>query len=265
MRKAKGSKRGKGLVKITSPIRPDVQMFVASEMADDNLIQQEIAGRASRTMIYELCAERCAEFEKEGKCKHDKQRGLSKTGVDEAVRMLNRNPASGSKIRISPTPPIINRDVVQNDQRGVEVMVYAEDLVNGNGTWASKFEAYAKIGRRGQPEANPFALETAMSKAQRNAKQALIPQDLLGMIMDELAKKPGAVAPLKTPNKVSAAVEPKATETSKMYAATMERIEQIKGDKKALKKALTKISHMAMLLPEKKEARAKIKALIAAL
>lgn len=99
---------------------------------------------------------------------------LSLAGVREAVRRLN---AGGqARIRITDREPI----VTETDDY-VEVRVYAEDALNGGGSWGFK--------RQDKKTARGFALEMALSKAQRNALRSLIPEqwvvEMLSAFVDQ--------------------------------------------------------------------------------
>jgi len=151
------------MVLMTSPVDRSQQFIVASELEDDKLIEAEITGQAMKHYVYT--------FTQDGK----PVSGLSVAGVNETVRLLARNPKSGSKIRIVPTSLIISRDVVYNGEKGVEVSVYAENLISGEGAFGIKFEPYQKKSRNGSYN-NSFVIEKALSKAERNAKRKLIPE-----------------------------------------------------------------------------------------
>ena len=218
------------LVKIQSPVHPDLQFYVASEQADDEIIEKEILGQVLPTFIYQFPDKTTGKMIK----------GLSLNGVRETVRRINRSSKSGSKIRISPEHPVINRDVEQNGQKGVEVMVYAEDLQTGSGQWGMKFEPYMKVGRNGAYP-NKFALEVALSKAQRNAMRALIPEKLAVETIAKLIGEPDAVKTIEAPKAEQVAVVPQATSNGKLYAASLKRVQQIAADRPALVKALANI------------------------
>ena len=246
----RASSKPKGMVQITSPVRPDVQFYVASELADDQLIEQQITGEILPTMIYEFCPKKCKDL---SKCSHRKTQGLSKNGVDEVVRRLNRNPASGSKIRISPEPPMVEHNVDLNGQKGVQVMVYAEDLVSGNGAWGTKFEPYSQYGGT-----NQFAFEKALSKAQRNAKRSLVPEQLATSIIAKLIKQKGAVQQIAAPANIVVEVEPQETNADKLYGAALKRVQQIKNDKAKLEAALGKVDAMGLSPEHTKQVKMRI-------
>jgi hypothetical protein len=199
------------------------------------MIEAEILGRVLPHFIYKFTDKTGNEI-----------KGLSLNGVRETVRRLNRNQGSGHKIRISPERPIINRDVEQNNQKGIEVMVYAEDLQSGGGAWGSKFEPYVKVGKGGRTYENKFALETGLSKAQRNAQRALIPEKIVTEMIDKLAKGKDAVKQIEAPKKSEVVVETEATNGQKLYALTLKRIQAISNDKVKLNQALKNIGKLSL-------------------
>ena len=156
-------KPNKNLILVHNPANINQEFFVASELADDNLIEQEMLGQAMEHYVYG--------FMQDGK----PITGLSVAGVNEIARQLTRNPKSGCKIRIIPDSLKVERDVNYDGQKGVEVRVMAENMVTGETGIGIKFEAYKKTGRKGQYD-NTFAVEKALSKAERNAKRKLMPE-----------------------------------------------------------------------------------------
>jgi hypothetical protein len=152
-----------GLILVHNPANINQEFFVSSEIADDQMIEQEILGQAMEHYVYS--------FDQEGK----KVTGLSVAGVNEMTRQLTRKSNSGYKIRIVPDSLKIERDVVYDGIKGVEVRVVAENMVTGETGIGIKFESYKKKGKKGE-YANTFAIEKAVSKAERNAKRKLIPE-----------------------------------------------------------------------------------------
>lgn len=152
-----------GLVLAHNPTNLSQEFFVASEMADDQAIEQELLGRAMEHYVYG--------FMQDGK----PVTGLSVAGVNETTRQLTRKANSGYKIRIIPDSLKITRDVMYDKEKGVEVQVVAENMVTGETGIGIKFEPYTKTGRKGSYQ-NTFAVEKAVSKAERNAKRKLIPE-----------------------------------------------------------------------------------------
>lgn len=189
-----------GLVVIQSPAQPDLRVMVASELMDDAAIEAELQGQILPFYIYQFCngKPRCKEDIEN--CPHPKITGLSSKGVNEVVRRLNRNPASGSKIRINPQSVIISHDIKQDEQLGVEVRVMAENLIDGSTAIGLKFEPYKTKrsyydrdkGRQMEKIVdNTFFLEKALSKAERNAKKKLIPEVAAAKIIEKLLTENG--------------------------------------------------------------------------
>lgn len=164
---------------VRSPIDPSMQFAVASEMADDSLIEKELMGEVLPFYVYE--------FQNEGKT----VAGLTVKGVNEVTRRLNRKKDAGYKIRISPDHLKVERDVVYDGQKGVEVSVYAENLIDASGAWGVKFESYRKAKKDGSSYSNTFATEKALSKAERNAKRKLIPEAMATKMIQMMIKEGG--------------------------------------------------------------------------
>lgn len=155
---------------------PKAEEFQIMEALDDKLIVAELGGEMVKEWVYS--------FKLNGK----EVQGLSYVGVRESVRELNKK--GSYEIRISPEhPPIIQKVTEGHDLydpqvgEGFVAMVYGEDRKNGGGLWATKFEAINKKKRDGGTYKNPFAYEQALSKAQRNALESLIPKTLLTKLM----------------------------------------------------------------------------------
>ena len=166
-------------------------------MADDALIEKEMMGEILPFFVYRFA-------DKEG---GKEVVGLTVKGVNEVVRRLGKNPKSGSKIRINPQY-IVKEEKEYDGQKGIEVSVFAEDLVTGNSAWGVKFEPYRKMGRNGE-YANTFAIEKAVSKAERNAKRKLIPETLAIKMIDALIREnPKSVKQIEAPKFVSRVVTP---------------------------------------------------------
>jgi len=177
--KKKQIKRKTGLIVLKSPVDPTREIVVASELADETLIQSELVGNVLPQYVYRF-------VDKSGK----EQKGLSVFGVRESVRLINRNNKSGSKIRINPQYTKVERDVEQNGQKGIEVWIFAEDLINATSAWGSKFEPYKKKGKNGFYN-NTFVLEVALSKAERNAMRKLMPEKIVIAMIDKLISEHG--------------------------------------------------------------------------
>ena len=105
-------------------------------------------------------------------------KGLSLMGVRETAREMNKR--GFAKIAVSEREPI----VVETDNY-VEVRIYAKDELNGGGYWGIKRQP--KLFSTGTE--NRFAIEQALSKAQRNAIRGLIPEPFVKEMITEYLKR----------------------------------------------------------------------------
>ncbi len=169
---------------------------MSSELADDSMIEAELMGEVLPHYIYE--------FTQKGK----KITGLTVKGVNEVVRRLNRNKKSGYKITFPPEHMKVERDVSYDGVLGIEVRVLAVNLIDGTSAWGIKFEPYKKTGRNGNYE-NTFAVEKALSKAERNAKRKLIPETVATKMIEKMIKAdPNAIQRLAPVESKQIAVTP---------------------------------------------------------
>ena len=139
----------------TLPTDPEAVAYQRFDAEDDQQILAEIQGRNLEIldrMVYSFTDRR-----------GNAVTGLSLTGVRETVREMNRRGLA--RIKITSELPII-----RETNEYIDVIVYAEDELNGGGSWGTKRQS-----KQTGNYANPFALEQALSKAQRNAMFALIP------------------------------------------------------------------------------------------
>ena len=239
------------LIQITSPVKKDAAFFVASELADDKLIGQELLGQTAKTLVYE--------YENES---GDTIRGLSYQGVREAVRVINRDRTSGHIIQISDRPPIIDHNVNMYGSEGVEVQIYATDVQSGGGSWGIKFEPWQRSihDGKGRTAYNRFALEMALSKAQRNAMFNLLPANLIEKMIKKLSKNKDAVEKIEAPKTETRTIKPKPTGKEKVYRATLERVGKVKSNKKSLEEALKNVDSMPISGKQRGKIRRKISA-----
>lgn len=237
------------MVEISSPIGKDAKFFVAAELADDRIIEKEVLGQATKVMVYKY-------ENKAGEIIS----GLSYNGVREAVRLINRMKNSGHVIQISDRPPIIDRSVTMYGAEGVEVQVYAVDLQGGGGSWGIKFEPWQRPihDGKGGTAFNRFALEMALSKAQRNAMFNLLPVELIEKMIEKLSKEKGTVEKIKGPDTETRVIKPRATGKEKVYRATLSRVGKIKSNKKSLEEALKNIDSMPISGQQRGQIRRKI-------
>jgi len=152
-----------------APVSDDAarDAFRAMALADEQQIVDELQGRALDVMVYS--------FPMDGK----PTTGLSWKGVREVARTLN---ARGfTQIRVARDVRPIFEDVLDEEGNPAwEVHVYAEDARNGGGTWGvaqQPKQITLREGRGKKPDA--FAKTKALSKAQRNAIESLIPAELI--------------------------------------------------------------------------------------
>jgi hypothetical protein len=136
----------------------DTAVFETFDKMDDEQVLAEIKGNFLQEFIYSFTDS-----------KGNKITGLSLIGVNETVRELNRR--NLASIAESETPPVI----VETDDY-IQISIYAKDTLNGGGAWGIKRQPKTQ-GKYNT--VNPFALEQALSKAQRNAKRKLIPEKLM--------------------------------------------------------------------------------------
>lgn len=204
---------------VQSPVNPDIRLVVASEMADDSMIEQELMGEVLPYFVYT--------FKNGGK----DVTGLTVKGVNEVVRRVNRDKKSGYNIRISPDHLKIDRNVEEDGEKGVEVSVYAENLLDGNSAWGIKFEPYYKKGRNGRYQ-NTFAVEKALSKAERNAKRKLIPEQVATKMIEKMINfDPNTVKQIDAPTHYTQAIKPAkpvASTPAEVFALVKTAIERAK-------------------------------------
>lgn len=154
---------------------------------DEQMILQELQGRVLDVMLYSFPAG-------DGTTATD----LSYQGVNECVRVMN---ASGKvKIRIDPeslTIESVTEDVGNGPEPCWIATVYASEEHTGYGQFGTFVQAKrmyltaaqarrrkTKMAEKGKPDgvgednsvSNPFARQTAINKAQRNALRVMIPE-----------------------------------------------------------------------------------------
>lgn len=135
------------------------------ERADEQMVLDEIKGRAIESLVYEITQNGQTITE------------LSLAGVRETARVMNSK--GNARIGISEREPLIT----ETDDY-FEVKVYAQDAQNGGGYWGIKRQPKSTHRRDGGKTANPFALEQALAKAQRNAMRGLIPEWFVKQMID---------------------------------------------------------------------------------
>lgn len=190
------------------------QDFAEFELADEAQIVQEMAGRISDTYVYEMKGVK----DKDGKPTY----GLSYSGTNWACREFARQ---GEIIRIVDTKDMSTPDEPEYYKIGVTAQRFSVDKETGKETALDSTTAGKKqwkfmtkrVWKDNQPAGeqkvpDPFAWEKCLSKAQRNAKQALIPGDLVNKLIAESVKsKSGIGKPAKPPATQKSSAAPAST------------------------------------------------------
>lgn len=148
-------------------IREDVpqSVFRVLDRHDEELVAAEIKGELIATMAYEFTVG------------GQKARGLSYAGVNSAVRIMNARGVGRIKCPPSPRPQYAEVTDEEGDAAW-ECEVYAVDELVGGGAWGRAAQKKCMKLRNGTEKPDTFSKSKALSKAQRNAKGALIPETL---------------------------------------------------------------------------------------
>lgn len=147
-------------------VREDADVFRRMDLEDERQIMEELQGRALDVMLYS--------FEIDGK----RQTGFSWKGAREAVRTLNYRGLTS--IRLKPEiQPRVEEFMDEDGDEAYRVTVYAEDQRTGGGQWGIATAKKRMPRRRGDAKPDTFAVHKALSKAQRNAYEGLIPIELV--------------------------------------------------------------------------------------
>jgi hypothetical protein len=139
--------------------------FKAMSLADEQQVLDELQGRALDAMLYS--------FPQDGKT----VTGFSWVGIRESVRTLNARGYTRIRIVSEPAPQF--REI--RDEEGVdaiECMAYAVDERTGGGQWGIAKQPLEMKLKGGKRKPDPFCRTKALSKAQRNAYEGLIPLEL---------------------------------------------------------------------------------------
>jgi hypothetical protein len=149
----------------------DGDVYRIMDAYDSEQVLAELEGRPSEVMIYS--------FGSGG----NRKTGLSWKGAAECVRTMNANRYAQIKVAKEIAP--IFEEIQEENEDGntityVQATVYAEDALNGGGNWGTarqqKFMVYNQERNPGKkPTIDPFARAKALSKAQRNAMEPLVP------------------------------------------------------------------------------------------
>lgn len=143
--------------------RDPSDVYRAMDRADEELILDELMGRAIDTMVYS--------FNQDGKLLTD----LTVSGVNETVRLMNER--GGTQIGISNQTPIVD-EFREGEKDYYRVLVFARDArFPESGRWGTAVEPKLMTLKSGKTKWDKFALTKALNKAQRNALRAFIPED----------------------------------------------------------------------------------------
>jgi hypothetical protein len=151
-----------------SPEPPATDAYQAMTAADERQIMAEIEGRALDSMVYSF---------RQG---NSTVTGLSWKGTQEAIRQMNTRGLG--RIKVTSQPPVFEEVTIKVDgeeRKAVRCTVYAEDEVHGSGRWGTAVQTHEqKTKSRGWLD-DPFATTKALSKAQRNAMEGMLPLELV--------------------------------------------------------------------------------------
>lgn len=163
------------------------EAFEALSLADERQVTAELEGRALSSMVYG--------FEVGGQ----KVFGLSWIGAREVVRAFNAR--TQSEIRISDQTPPVFEDVqvvtvvgwdeeankpLKEERPAIRCTVYGMDATTGSGQWGTATVPRDQINKRGKRDGSyyattpdGFAANKALSKAQRNALEPMVPRQFV--------------------------------------------------------------------------------------
>ena len=210
----------------TEMVVRDDNVFRAIDRCDEEQVVAEIKGDLIETMAYE--------FVVSGK----KVRGLSYKGVNAVVRTMNSRGIA--RITCPPFPRPLYAEIVDEEgDQAWECEVYAVDEVAGGGAWGRASQKKQMKLKDGGLRPDTFSKTKALSKAQRNAKQALISEQLRaellamftgGQVRQISAGAPPAQAPEELPPH---AVAPEAEELDRENNALLDELHSVYGLRKA--------------------------------
>jgi hypothetical protein len=182
-------------VSLAVDTRDSADVYRAMDRNDEELILDELMGRAITTMLYS--------FEQGGQLLTD----FTVAGVNETIRLMNER--GGTQVGISSQQPIAD-EFTENGEKYYRVMVFAKDArFPESGRWGTAVEPAMMDTKKKGKVWDKFALTKALNKAQRNALRAFIPEDfrqtIIAMYLGEGRVKElkplggGAVAELPPP------------------------------------------------------------------
>lgn len=179
-------------VELVARLDVDGDEFRVMSLLDEEQILDALQGRPSNVMVYSW------RDKKTGK----PVSGLSWAGVAECVRTMNAKRVTS--IRVSPDVKPLVEEFHEANEHGemvsfFRVMVYAEDRANGGGQWGiahqPKFQTYKDPNKA--PTLDPFAQTKALSKAQRNAMEPLVPLEFREVLVAQCLKDEARVKQIR--------------------------------------------------------------------
>jgi hypothetical protein len=137
---------------------------------DEAQILDELVGRQLAVMVYSF----------------DGKTDLSYAGVQEVVRTLNARGATRIEVASDPRPEFT--EVEDDGKVYIQCTAYARDTLNGGGAWGTATEPKYMQLRNGKTKLDSFARTKALSKSQRNAEKALIPEEFRQLLVARFLK-----------------------------------------------------------------------------
>jgi hypothetical protein len=164
------------------------EAFEAMSLADERQVTAELEGNALSSMVYGF------------KAGGQQVYGLSWIGAREVVRAFNAR--TSSQIRISDATPPQFEDVMvmtevgwdeennrpkKEERPAIRCTVYGMDAVHGSGQWGTATVPRDQVNKKKPKDENGyfqttpdgFAANKALSKAQRNALEPMIPRQFV--------------------------------------------------------------------------------------
>lgn len=146
-----------------APVNSEQEPYILMDKRDDEQIISEIQGRVLDEYVYSFPGH------------HGEVVGLSWAGVKEVARRMGN--ISIEEIKITET------------EDTYRVLAKAKDTVRGITMYGVSEVSKTMTLRDGRVVPDTFALQKAVSKAQRNAIRALIPETVIKTMIDEFRRR----------------------------------------------------------------------------
>jgi hypothetical protein len=217
------------------------EAYEALSLADERQITAELEGQALSSMVYGF------------KINGQQVYGLSWIGAREVVRAFNAR--SNSEIRISDQTPPVFEDVmvmtvvgwdeeakkpIKEERPAIRCTVYGMDAAHGTGQWGTATVPRDQIIKKDSMKdgnyygtsPDGFAANKALSKAQRNALEPMIPRQFVEELI-ALYKGKGSVEYIPGTGREIAVDRPPAL-TDDRAKAQMDRCRELYGEIKKI-------------------------------